>query len=169
MNYYKYSYQKYDKPEYWLENRARYAEKYEKLIQPRLAEIQQWLDEGESTLAITKKLHTSNHTMAIFRYLYPTELGAMFDKAIEKRRTKEQEVKKGQKPGKSKETLCWHCYHIVPNRSGTKGCEWSMYDKPVPGWDATETTLTVGMGNVEKSYCVHSCPKFRKFIRRKYI
>lgn len=58
-------------------------------------------------------------------------------------------------------TLCWNC----ANAYG--GCSWTARDehgvlqfKPVPGWDAKPTTVAVGAGKREPSFCVKSCPEF---------
>ena len=56
---------------------------------------------------------------------------------------------------------CWFC----ANACG--GCEWSKDFRPVPGWDAKPTTITLHNGrekyNVQiPSYEIHACPKFVK-------
>ena len=58
-------------------------------------------------------------------------------------------------------TLCWHC----ANAYG--GCSWTARDehgvlqfKPVPGWDAKPTTLSVAGKKRDTSFCVKSCPEF---------
>lgn len=51
------------------------------------------------------------------------------------------------------DTKCWWCKHAVPGAH--TGCEWSMYQKPVPGWKAEKTHVTD-----YDSYLVKECPKF---------
>lgn len=50
-------------------------------------------------------------------------------------------------------TLCWDCKLAVGK------CEWSLLEKPVPGWDATLTVVNDVEGKFS-SYQVHDCPKF---------
>lgn len=58
-------------------------------------------------------------------------------------------------------SICWHC----ANAYG--GCEWTGRDEfgklkfePVPGWEAVETSVSVGGGYRTDSYKVISCPKY---------
>lgn len=52
-----------------------------------------------------------------------------------------------------KETLCWYCKWA--GRKDDK-CPWACDFKPVPGWNATPTTIS----DVIDSYDVHECPLF---------
>lgn len=58
------------------------------------------------------------------------------------------------------ETICWLCKHAVPNTED-RGCSWSMFGEPVPGWDATPTEIVGSVYN-EHSFCVHACPCFER-------
>ena len=58
-------------------------------------------------------------------------------------------------------SICWDC----ANAYG--GCEWTGRDEfgklkfePVPGWEAVETSVSVGGGYRTDSYKVISCPKY---------
>lgn len=55
-------------------------------------------------------------------------------------------------------TLCELCQNAVPNYIN-RGCEWSMYFKPVPNWDALRSEHLMGGKRVE-SYAVQDCPKY---------
>lgn len=61
-------------------------------------------------------------------------------------------------------SLCMDCSNSVP--SNKHGCEWSMYCKPVPGWDAVPTKVyhrgQVFPEYADDSYLVKRCPKFVK-------
>lgn len=57
------------------------------------------------------------------------------------------------------ETLCWCCKNAIPD-GGLKGCEWSVYRQPVPGWEADKTVLSDQGGYKTWSYIVKRCPKF---------
>lgn len=62
-------------------------------------------------------------------------------------------------------TLCWRCQHAVPNGEGTNGCEWSLYLKPVPGWDAIKRYIPNKYkknGKGLPTYHVISCPRFKE-------
>ena len=54
------------------------------------------------------------------------------------------------------QTLCWDC------AKACGGCSWSDYSTrtPVEGWNATENLITIRVGMLDKSYCVHDCPEF---------
>lgn len=57
------------------------------------------------------------------------------------------------------QSLCWRCENCVPNKEGTKGCSWSIYFRPVKGWDATpipQSYKTIP----GTSYRVNKCPEF---------
>lgn len=73
---------------------------------------------------------------------------------------------KANKPKKTNcsGTLCWGCQHAVPNGEGTNGCEWSLYLKPVPGWDAIKRYIPNNYKKNSKgipTYHVISCPRFK--------
>lgn len=77
----------------------------------------------------------------------------------------------GEPPTKSERkhcdgTLCWHCQNSVPSADGSKGCEWSLYLQPVPGWDAIPRTIRnrvkKGESSITKSFHVISCPRFKE-------
>lgn len=57
-------------------------------------------------------------------------------------------------------SLCMKCAHIVPSPRRGTGCEWSVNDKPVPGWTAVQCEFRIAPNNVQVSYCVKDCPKF---------
>lgn len=68
-------------------------------------------------------------------------------------------------------TLCWLCRHAVPKTVENKktgevkyvrGCEWSIYQQPVPGWDAERSEMIIRKGKKVHSYFVNSCPKFER-------
>lgn len=62
-------------------------------------------------------------------------------------------------------TLCWKCAHAVPktiNDRYIRGCEWSIAKKPVKGWKAIKTKIRRLNYKPTPSYCVISCPKFKK-------
>lgn len=50
------------------------------------------------------------------------------------------------------ESKCWDCKRSLCDIKDGSVCEWSMFLKPVPGWDAIE----VAPGH----YNVRECPKF---------
>lgn len=65
-------------------------------------------------------------------------------------------------------SLCWEC----ANAYG--GCSWTGRDEtgkvmfqPVEGWDAIETTVSLGGRRTEKSYKVISCPEFLREQKEK--
>ena len=66
---------------------------------------------------------------------------------------------------KKKHTLCWDCANSNPNPETGKGCKWSVYNKPVDGWEATETVIisrpdrTAGESRMP-SFIVVGCPEF---------
>lgn len=52
-------------------------------------------------------------------------------------------------------TKCWTC------AKACKGCSWSRYFIPVPGWNAVETRIDKGDGNEPTpSYHVIDCPEY---------
>lgn len=58
------------------------------------------------------------------------------------------------------ETLCWCCKNAVPDAEGRRGCEWSIYNQKVPGWDADRVILSDQEECRTWSYIVKRCPKF---------
>lgn len=60
------------------------------------------------------------------------------------------------------DSLCWSC-----ERAGRSECEWMTEDKPVLGWEAIPTTVLLGNGLRARSYCVKSCPKFKRYHERR--
>ena len=54
-------------------------------------------------------------------------------------------------------TLCFDCQNAVPNK--TRGCEWSRYGQPVPGWTAHPTLIRTH-DSCPNSFCVVKCPKY---------
>ena len=65
-------------------------------------------------------------------------------------------------------SLCWEC----ANAYG--GCSWTGIDEtgkvmfqPVEGWDAVETTISLGGRRMDKSYKVISCPEFLREQKEK--
>ena len=62
-------------------------------------------------------------------------------------------------------SLCWCCEKAVPKKAANgerEGCSWSLYFQPVVGWDATEGKFKHDNGEDVKTYCVHSCPEFKR-------
>ena len=57
-------------------------------------------------------------------------------------------------------SLCLSCANIVPSPKRGTGCEWSVNDKPVPGWTAIECEFRINADNIQTSYCVKRCPKY---------
>ena len=54
---------------------------------------------------------------------------------------------------------CWDCV----NACG--GCSWSREGKPVPGWEAEQTSIlccTGGQAVRTESYKINFCPEFRR-------
>lgn len=62
-------------------------------------------------------------------------------------------------------TLCWHCKHAVPkyDKKGRciQGCNWSLYKRPVIGWNASKEYITF-KGKRTPSYDVRECPQFER-------
>ncbi len=58
------------------------------------------------------------------------------------------------------ESLCWCCANAVPDYEKGRGCEWSMYRQPVPGWEAESDYINDYDGKMRRRYCVIKCPKF---------
>lgn len=59
-------------------------------------------------------------------------------------------------------TLCWRCEWAAGK---DHKCPWATKFKPVPGWDATPTTMVINEVNYKKtihSFLVHKCPLFKK-------
>lgn len=52
-------------------------------------------------------------------------------------------------------SLCWCCKHSIDN-----GCEWSAFNKPVPGWVAQYNVCDATTKSW--SYNVRTCPKFER-------
>lgn len=102
-----------------------------------------------------------------YKPLEPDVLGnyaTMCPKCLSKRRKADAAPKKAN-------TLCWNCAHSVPAVSvdGKRyeyGCEWSIKQEPVPGWDAEETEVRSQFNRYTpkmlRSYNVRRCPKFVK-------
>ena len=62
---------------------------------------------------------------------------------------------------KSRTTLCWNCQRAAGPVA--QRCEWSRSFRPVPGWIALPSPVTVGTGgekHTEMSYHVIRCPQF---------
>lgn len=65
-------------------------------------------------------------------------------------------------------TLCENCQNAVPNADSSRGCNWSMYFKPVEGWNAVPTIIRQGQYDsfgTKKMKTTHSfhvidCPEF---------
>lgn len=57
-------------------------------------------------------------------------------------------------------SLCLQCANIVPSPARGTGCEWSVSDRPVPGWTAIECEFRISPDNIQTSYCVKQCPKY---------
>jgi len=57
---------------------------------------------------------------------------------------------------KPKISLCWDC------SNATGGCRWSMYLKPVPGWQIIPTKKTTYDGHDYTSCIVLECPEFNR-------
>lgn len=72
------------------------------------------------------------------------------------RKEKSRHVK-GKLPS---ESLCWHCKNAVPNYSG-RGCNWSRFFKPVPGWDAP-ANFHQSHDRMTTGYKVNACPMFER-------
>lgn len=71
-------------------------------------------------------------------------------------RISEKENKVGNKTSHNEnDTLCWCCANSVPTEDDKFGCEYSLYNRPVPGWEATDRIID---GHV--SYHVLRCPSF---------
>lgn len=66
--------------------------------------------------------------------------------------------KKSDNPRHKAPSLCWRCAHAVPNPQEGRGCEWSMYFRPVPGWVVEIRTLP----HIGKTPNVRQCPKFKR-------
>lgn len=64
----------------------------------------------------------------------------------------------GNNPRNKRPTLCWRCANAVPNPPKGRGCEWSMFFRPVPGWSIAMHSLP----NIGKAPSVYQCPKYRE-------
>lgn len=53
------------------------------------------------------------------------------------------------------DTLCWKCARSY----GQNQCSWASGFQPIPGWDATATTVK-GIGPPYNSYFIKACPEF---------
>ena len=60
------------------------------------------------------------------------------------------------------QSLCWSCQNAVPSADGRRGCEWSIFKRPVEGWTAQESWQTGIHGGRLRSYKVISCPKYKE-------
>lgn len=58
------------------------------------------------------------------------------------------------------EAICWHCKHAVPGNG--KGCSWSKYGKPVPGWVTIDGEYKKISGKKYIGHKVQACPLFEK-------
>lgn len=67
--------------------------------------------------------------------------------------------------GQKGEQLCWTCIHAVPTLDGARGCSWSRYFEPVPGWTA-KAVRRVDCGTAIQTYRIHKCPEYVKESRR---
>lgn len=55
----------------------------------------------------------------------------------------------------SSKQLCWSCAKACGH------CAWSNGRfRPIPGWDATPTTVGVTKGKRARSYCIRYCPEY---------
>lgn len=61
-------------------------------------------------------------------------------------------------PRRKAPSICWNCLHAVPNPEKGIGCEWSMYFRPVPGWEVEIRILP----HIGKTPNVRKCPKFKR-------
>lgn len=68
---------------------------------------------------------------------------------------------KGHKDFDRTMTLCWSCQNAVPDFKRGCGCSWSNYFKPVEGWKAIETEISVQNAK-RRSYIVIECPMYKK-------
>lgn len=62
-------------------------------------------------------------------------------------------------------SLCWCCAKAIPkknSRGEIEGCSWSVYNRPVPGWDADEGKFKHEYGGDVVTYMVHDCPEFER-------
>ena len=63
-------------------------------------------------------------------------------------------------------SLCWCCKNAVPEKDDkgnyTAGCEWSLYKKPVEGWEVNKVADVYESGRRYRTYCVSRCPKFER-------
>lgn len=55
-----------------------------------------------------------------------------------------------------KHTLCWTCRNAVPGKD--RGCEWSRYFQPVPGWTAVKQAYKSKPS--DSTYHVQACPEY---------
>lgn len=55
-------------------------------------------------------------------------------------------------------SICGSCV----NACGETACEWATEFKPVEGWTATPMMLSENQTYAQQSYCVESCPKFKR-------
>lgn len=59
------------------------------------------------------------------------------------------------------ESICWFCRHAVPGKN--KGCSWSRYRIPVPGWVSKDTIRRKPMTHEKyTAHKVQACPLFEK-------
>lgn len=71
-------------------------------------------------------------------------------------KTEPYDSKKPRKPGpQDSGQLCWSCINATNN-----GCSWSKNFKPVKGWTATPTILTVTTGRTTESFSITKCPQY---------
>lgn len=61
-------------------------------------------------------------------------------------------------PHAKKDSLCWCCKHSVPNRDGSRGCDWSLHNRPIIHWVAQKRIV-----DGHASYNVERCPMFERW------
>lgn len=68
----------------------------------------------------------------------------------------DKEIKKEKYFEKPHETICWRCWNAVPSMYTGAGCPYSIWLKPVPGWEAKKCYKK----DTGVSYDVYDCPMF---------
>ena len=58
------------------------------------------------------------------------------------------------------ESICWHCENAVPGNG--RGCSWSRYRVPVPGWVSIDRKHKKISGEKCIGHKVQACPEFKK-------
>lgn len=75
------------------------------------------------------------------------------------REKKQKKATKGSAAATYQQQLCWDC------ASACGGCSWSREGKPVPGWEAEQTSILCCTGRQAvrtESYKINFCPEFRR-------